>query len=206
LLVLQILTLAALCGLLRLRGFQLARLRAAQATILGEGVERRVLQFNIKHVLIWTTALAAMLGVARALDLLNWEAAQQLARGGIAWKAIVAATSAIVIIVALWVALGRGHWLVRYSVGLAFALLAGSGLALWSNYRFTVIDSRIGMGRVWNPVEWELRDLYAIGWWWMGWLFLSSGLLAATLIILRVLDYRLVKIQTADAQFRRNPR
>jgi hypothetical protein len=195
LLVLQVLTLAALCGLLRLRGFRLGRLPAGQTAGAGEGAQRRVLQFNIKHVLTWTTALAAMLGVARGLDLLTWEAAQQLVRGGIVWKLTVAATSAIAIIVAIWVALGSGHWLSRYAVGLAFALLTGTGLALWSKYRFAAINAPMGGGWRWNAVEWQLREMYEFGWWWLGWLFLCSGLLAATLIILRVLDYRLVKTQ-----------
>jgi hypothetical protein len=196
LLVLQVLSLLALCSLLRLFGFRLARVQPAHLTTTGEGADRRVLQFNIKHVLIWTTAMAAMLGVARGLDMLNLQTAQQILRGGLGSKMIVAVTSAIVIIVALWVALGQGHWLARYSVGVAFALLTGVGLAFWSNYRFAAINS--GFPRFWTSDLWRLREFYEVGWWWLAWLFLSSGLLAATLIILRVLDYRLVK-STAKA-------
>jgi hypothetical protein len=192
LLVLQVLTLATLCGLLRLKGFHLRRMLVAPPAVTGDRADRRVLQFNIKHVLIWTTTLALMLGVARGLDLLNWQAARDLVRGGIVWKLTIATASAMVIIVALWAALGREHWLARYAVGLVFSLTAGSGLAMWAKFGVAALNNRTGW---WNQASWGLRIMYEIGWWWLGWLFLANGILTATLIILRVLDYRLVKTQ-----------
>ena len=194
LLVLQIITLSVLCGGLRLRGFRLLVLQEQDR--LGHGDERRrPLQFGIKHVLIWTTALAIVLGVARAFDLLSWQGAMELARNGLLWKLMVATTSAMVIIVALWVALGRGHWTIRYSLGPVFALVVGWGLAAWSSYNFTTLRTLLTSGAVaWYQSDWEMLAWYEFGYWWIGWLFLSGGLLAATLIILRVLGYRLVRL------------
>ncbi|MBW3599856.1 MAG: hypothetical protein KY475_21615, partial [Planctomycetes bacterium] len=187
LLVLQVVTLAILCGLLRLRGFRLQRIETAASAVAA--AEQRRLQFGIRHVLVWTTALAMLLGLGKALDLLSWQTAQQLARDGMFWKLTVATTSAIVIIVALWVALGRGHWLARIVVGFVFALVAGSALAAWSIHNATVMAA----GGGWRRRNWELLGWYEVGWWWLGWLFLSGGLLAATLIILRTRGYRLVR-------------
>jgi hypothetical protein len=196
LLVLQVLTLATLCSLLRLRGFQLMQVRDdSNAGFEAQLAQRPVLQFNIKHVLMWTTSLAVILGIAKAL---NWQAALEMMQGGIAWKLILATASAIVIIVALWVALGRGHWLVRYAFGLLFTLLSGSGLALWSIHNAAISNSTLVTGRR-TSITWELLRLYEIGWWWLGWLFLTGGLLAATLLILRVLDYGLVKVTKAKS-------
>jgi hypothetical protein len=192
LLVLQLATLAVLCGLLRLRGFRLSRIESISANLAAGDTQRRQLQFNIKHVLIWTTALAVILGIAKGFDLLTWQAARELAGAGIFWKMTVAAASAMVIIVALWVALGQGNAAVRYFVGVLFALTIGSGLALWGLAKSA---GMAGPGWPWSRINWELRMWYDVGWWWLGWLFLSGGLLAATLIILRTLDYRLVRIR-----------
>jgi hypothetical protein len=202
LLVLQIFTLSALCGGLRLRGFRLLILQEQDR--LGQGDERRrPLQFGIKHVLIWTTALAVVLGVARAFDLLSWQGALELARNGLLWKLMVATTSAMVIIVALWVALGRGHWALRYSLGPVFALVVGWGLAAWSSYNFTTLRTLLTSGAVaWYQSDWEVLAWYEFGSWWIGWLLLSGGLLAATLIILRVLGYRLVRLARPATGFR----
>ncbi len=191
LLVLQVITLVALCGVLRFRGFHLAKLEVRPESPAAVAAERRVLQFNLKHVLTWTTALAILIGIARALGFLNWITAQEIVLGGAWWKLTVALVSGIVIIVALWVALGQGSTLTRYSIGLVFALLIGSGLSFWSRYNAEIWSSKAA--GPWKQSDYELLEWFRIGWWWLGWMFLSSGLLAATLIILRVLGYRLIK-------------
>jgi len=119
--------------------------------------------------------------------------AQELVRGGLVWKLTVATASAMVIIVALWAALGRGHWLMRYSAVLVFTLSLGSALATWSGSQAAAI--RTTAWTRWSAGGWDLLRWYEVGWSWLGWLFLSGGLLAATLIILRVLGYRLVRIR-----------
>jgi hypothetical protein len=203
LLVLQILTLSVLCGGLRLAGFRLLVVEAQQDLPTGEGGRLRPLQFGIKHVLIWTTALAIVLGVAKGLDLLRWQAAMELVRSGLLWKVTVATAAAIAIIAALWVALGQGHWLVRYLLGPMFVFAVGCGLAAWSSYNFATMNRLLTAGALISyQSDWELLRWYEFGWWWLGWIFLSSGLLAATLIILRVLGYRLVRLARPATAFR----
>jgi hypothetical protein len=196
LLALDVITLALLCGIMRLRGYRLIRRDdwegKSPATGPGASADARPLQFGIKHVLIWTTALAILLGAARSLDLLTWAAARELLRGGITSKLTVAAATAIMMIVALWVAVGRGHWAMRYAVGLILALVVGGGVVLWSRYQQQVVQSTLWGS--WGLFEYDLIRWYSMGWWWLGWLFLSGGLLAATLIILRVRGYRLVRL------------
>lgn len=196
LLLLQVGTLSLLCGLLRLFGFRLLVLKKEETHALAGDSKRRPLQFGIKHVLIWTTALAILLGIAKGMDLLRWQVAQDLVRSGTPWKLTLATTSAMVIIIALWAALGRGHWALRYGLFLAFTLSIGSGLARWSESRLAAINAAARRG--WMRFDWELMQLYEIGWWWLGWLFLCGGLLAATLIILRVLGYRLVRMRRGE--------
>jgi hypothetical protein len=190
LLVLQAITMAILCGILRFQKFRVVRpLRETAGP--DEESRKRALQFNLKHVLIWTTGLAMVLGAARALNLLNWQAAQSFMHGILFWKTVLAVVSASCIVVALWVALGQGHWLVRYSVGLLYLLAVGSGVSKWSQHNLTALQT--GARRIWLQNDWELNRWYGLGWWWLGWLFLCSGLLASTLLILRALDYRLMR-------------
>lgn len=195
LLMLQVIVLSAMSGLLRFVGFCL-RIVAADSSQSGDAA-RRPLQFGIKHVLMWTTALAILLGAAKSLDLLRWQVAVELVRAGLPWKLSVATISAMVIVVALWAALGRGHWLLRFSAGLFLTLALGIGLSQWSIGNS--IAARGAPMTAWNsPTFWELVAWYEIGWGWLGWMFLSGGLLAATLIILRVLGYRLVRIRNSN--------
>jgi hypothetical protein len=193
LLVLQVVTLSVMCGALRLFGFRLLILEGEAPALVPGDQARRPLQFGIKHVLLWTTALAILLGIAKAMDMLTWRAAQELVRTGMVWKLSVAAISAMAIIVALWAALGRGHWAVRFAVSLIVVWFLGSLLSNWSLGNAAIARRMAGRMR-WSQVQWELLTWYDIGWWWLGWIFLSSGLLAATLIILRVRGYRLVRV------------
>ena len=192
LLALQVATLSVMCGILYLAGFRL-RIVARDDPLPGQAGQRRPLQFGIKHVLIWTTALAVLLGIAKGMDLLRWQVAIDAVRSGFPWKLSVATVSAMVIVVALWVALGRGHWLARYACGLLFVAALGAGLSLWSKANAASI--RTTVWNRWTVETYELLQWYEVGWWWMGWMFLSGGLLAATLIILRVLGYRLVRMR-----------
>ncbi|HUE74668.1 MAG TPA: hypothetical protein VMP01_27620 [Pirellulaceae bacterium] len=191
LLVWNVVTLSVMCGLLGVARFRLRYV--APETAASADSARRPLQFGIKHVLMWTTALAILLGAAKGLDLLRWQVAVELVRAGLPWKLSVATISAMVIVVALWVALGRGHWLLRFAAGVCFTLAVGTGLAQWSIGNATV--ARRAPFAAWgSQMHWELLAWYEIGWGWLGWMFLSGGLLAATLIILRVRGYRLVRV------------
>jgi hypothetical protein len=195
LLVLNLVTLAVLCGLVRLSGFRLAIIEpAAGDSDSGlAGSRTQPLQFGIKHVLIWTTALAILLAIGRGMDLLRWEVAQQFFSQHKPWKFVMATASAMTIVVALWVALGTGRWWWRYPIGVLMVLLLGSLLSTWNNTRQLASQALANAGG-WRQVDWELMEWYEIGWWWLAWMCLSGGLLAAMLIILRALGYRLVRM------------
>jgi hypothetical protein len=185
-------TLSALCALVRLTGFRLAIVDPQTGDSRPGGADFR-LQFGIKHVLTWTTALAILLAIGRGMDLLRWEVAQEAMNQCKPWKIVMAAGSGMTIIVALWVALGTGRWWWRYPAGVLMVLLLGSLLSIWNNTRQLASIALANAGG-WRQVDWELMEWYEIGWWWLAWMFLSGGLLAATLIILRVLGYRLVRL------------
>lgn len=188
-------TLAALCALVRLTGFRLAIVDPRAGDSRPGGAAFR-LQFGIKHVLTWMTALAILLAIGRGMDLLRWEVAQEAVNQYKPWKIMMAAGSGMTIIVALWVALGTGRWWWRYPAGVLMVLLLGSLLSTWNNTRQMASQALANAGG-WRQVDWELMEWYEIGWWWLAWMFLSGGLLAATLIILRVLGYRLVRSRSA---------
>ena len=195
LLALDVLTLAALCGVVRLRGYRLIHREIWEGKLPAADEKGRPLQFGIKHVLIWTTSLAILLGAARGLDLLNWAAARSLLQAGVVWKLTVAAATAMVMIIALWVAVGRGHWAARYGIGLLLALLVGGGLVAGSHFQKQALQST-NWSR-WAIYHYDLIRWVSMGWWWLGWLILSGGILAAILIIFRVLGYRLVRVPRA---------
>jgi hypothetical protein len=191
LLLFNVVTLAALCALVRLTGFRLAIVDPHAGDSPSGGASFK-LQFGIKHVLTWMTALAILLGIGRGMDLLRWEVAREVFNQYKPWKIMMAAASGMTIIVALWVALGTGRWWWRYPAGVLMVLLLGSLLAEWNNTRNLASQALANSGG-WRLVEWELMPWYEIGWWWLPWMLLSAGLLAATLIILRVRGYRLVR-------------
>ena len=102
----------------------------------------------------------------------------------------MAAVTAIAIVFAVWAALGKGNWLIRYAL-LTFVLL-GLGASLGAFCRYA--DQHLSLGRFsYQGYDWTLHFWLEVGWWWIAWMFLSGGLLAASLLIFRAIGYRLVK-------------
>lgn len=185
-LIIQSITLGLLTGALWISGYRL-EIPQPDAT---SGGGPRSLQFGIKDVLIWTTVMAILLGVMRAADMLRWESLQT--RPSLFLQSTVAALTAVAIAFAVWGALGKGNWLVRFAL-LIFVLL-GLGASLGSFCRYA--DQHLTLGRFSNGgYDWNLHSWLEGGWWWIAWMFLSGGLLAASLMIFRAVGYRLVKRQ-----------
>jgi hypothetical protein len=147
----------------------------------------RSIQFGIRDVLLWTTALAPLLAVAR---LGAW---LQLADGSL---------HAIVLVAALWAALGQGPAWLRWLVVGLFALLAGTIAA----------DFYIYVARYWwwppPPPSWFSVRHFEFLWWrftepqgnpWLPF-FLAAGMLTATLLIYRVVGYRLCRLPPEPSQ------
>src|SRR5262245_48277213 len=186
-------TLAALCGMLRLRCFSLQVIDLDGDGDGGEGSSSSTsLQFGIRDVLIWTTCLALLLGIAKAGDLLKLEFVQQTYAVGFLLVATVAISTAAVLLVAIWASLGRGRFTLRLLVLVLTALVVGTPLALYSVH--------IGQPMMVSNRDYRLAHWYAIGYWWISWMFLTATLLAASLIIFRTLGYRLVGVPRRETR------
>jgi hypothetical protein len=179
----QSVVLATLCGAMRLAGYSL--LLAPNEIQDAAEADGRRLQFGIGDVLIGTTALATLLGIAKAGDLLTWRFAQSLHATSFWFVALVAILTAAVLLVALWAALGRGPALLRGLV-LVLVPLAAAFPVVW--YCINVGRPQMLANRDYRLFHW-----FATGYWWIGWMFLAATLLAASLIVFRTLGYRLVR-------------
>jgi hypothetical protein len=146
----------------------------------------RARQFSIRDVLVGTTILAALMGAAKAGDLLRMQFVTELYASGFIFVLAVAIASAVISIVALWAALGQGNLMLRLTVSLVLPMVVGVAVTV---YCFHLQQSiRLGGRMYWQFYRW-----YETGYWWIGWMFLIGALLAASLIIYRTLGYRLVR-------------
>jgi hypothetical protein len=181
----QAVLLVILCGILRLRGYSLVKL-AAESDGASVGDKTKVpLQFGIRDVMVWTTSLAVLLAIAKAGDLLTMNFVKHVYDPGALLLFTIGTSTAVVLLVALWSALGQGSALRRYLVLSALSLSLGLAIA-W----YCTAMAKSTATRAWRYSYWHL---YANGYWWIGWMFLTGVLLAASLIIYRTLGYRLVR-------------
>jgi hypothetical protein len=170
----QTAALCLICLVLRSQRFRLALVVAAddpEAMSHAGQPASRPIQFGVGDVLLWTTALAPLLAVARLGD---W----QLLTEGV--------LHAIVLVVALWAALGAGPAWLRWPLLGVFILAVGLGCAYvdWNLMNNWTTKPAFGSAEhryyFW---QWQWTTVAAF--------MLSGGMLAATLLIYRVLGYRL---------------
>jgi hypothetical protein len=177
--------LSLLIGILRLRGYSLVQLSPEDRTTGQRGGAKGPIQFGIRDVLIWTTSLAVLLAIAKGGDLLTLRFLKQFYNPGLLLLFTTGICTALILIVALWAALGQGSIVARFSVLSVLSLGIGTGIG-W--YCDTV--ARKATITSWSYSYWHW---YWNGYWWIGWMFLTGVLLAASLIIYRTLGYRLVR-------------
>lgn len=144
------------------------------------------LQFGIRDVMIWTTSLAVLLAIAKAADFLTTSFLRNLYAPAILLPFTIGIITAVVLIVALWSALGRGNSAIRYLVLTVLSLGLG-GTVGWYCDMMARANAR---AMAWSYTYWQW---HATGFWWIGWMFLTGTLLAASLIIYRTHGYRLVR-------------
>jgi hypothetical protein len=190
----QVVALAGICGVLRWQRFRLI-VPSAEPMAGATSGSLRPLQFGVRHVLIWTTSLAVVLGLARALNLLSPGFIADLL--GQRWLVNITAGGliAIVLVVALWSALGEGHG--RLVALLTIAPLAGLLVSAseWYYVQHVSYYQWRGFRGIPPPVSslafwagwWENE------WWLVAWTCLAGGLLFAALLIYRTLGYRLTR-------------
>ena len=189
----QTCVLAFICGVLRWQRFRLVQPVKLAAEARGDLTR---LQFGVRHVLIWTTSLAVVLALARALNVLSPGFVAEML--GQRWLVNVTAGGliAVVLVLALWAGLGEGSWLRLLALAIV-APQAGTLVAAseWYNHW----NTPQGMWAV-NPPLWS--SAYWNGWWdtewWLcAWTCLAGGLLFAALLIYRTLGYRLTRTRRA---------
>lgn len=163
---------------LRFGGF---RVRVIAAPAAADGQPRpETFQFGVKHMLIWTTALAPLLFVLKSIEDL---AITQLTAQELYPAAMIGACIALVTLASIWCALGAGAVAVRLVV--SAALIAAPGLLM----------SQLAEKWAPNPWTWSSNDLVnlvtQLGDLWWGWFACAGALLAGMLLFLRAAGYRL---------------
>ena len=189
-LIMQSLAVVVICGVLRFFGFRLRLLDSLGRIADGATTNLEPMQFQIAHVLVWTTALAIVMGIAKALDLLTADLFLGLYAAESTFITTLGVLSAMVIVVALWTALGQGSAVLRYVLLICIALATGGGTGWYCDWKYR--NTR--MGAVWSNID----RWYEIGWWWLAWFLLAGGFLVASLLIFRAIGCRLVRQRRAD--------
>jgi hypothetical protein len=200
----QAAALLGLCLALRWRGFRVRQIHARPGQ-QGQNTapdsispQRSTGQFNVRDLLLWTTSLALVLAVLRALALLNWSEWLPEFRRDLVTPATLGVLAAGAFVVALWAALGSGRVIARLAV-LALALASLGFLAAiltWYSQTWNTPGFRW-----WAP--WDGQYTWAVFWHYDAWLammvILPGSLLYASLIIVRTIGYRLVRDDSTPA-------
>jgi len=130
-------------------------------------------QFSIRDVLLWMTALSPILA---------------LSRFGIGSTLVYDVLHAIVLVVALWAALGQGLYCLRWPLLVVCGLIAG---VVWADFHIYSLHWWSWFG---GPPPW-FSSAHLEMWYWHWEAFvpflLAGGMLASTLLIFRVRGYRL---------------
>ncbi|MGI8977932.1 MAG: hypothetical protein ACR2FY_01775 [Pirellulaceae bacterium] len=157
----------------------------------GNDAGSRRLQFGIRDVLIWTTVMAILLGLMRGADMLEWKSISD--HPSVFLMCSVAFLSAIVVVFSVWASLGKGHPLLRYGLLVVMLLVLGAGMGAACVYGDDWLQRRARGLLSYRGYDWDLHRWLEVGWWWIAWMFLSGGLLAASLLVFRAVGYRLVR-------------
>ena len=178
----QSVVVVGICALVRVFG---ARLELVEQTgeQRGTAAVHRQLQFGIGHMLVWTAALVPALGLAQGLDLMVFSS---LGWSSVPKVVMVGDCLALVSLVAMWVALGKGPTWARLVV------LAGIPASVGIALKVMSARWRPPRGALWR-MEPVFRQMLELGWWWMAWTSLAACFLAGLLLVFRASGYRLMR-------------
>jgi hypothetical protein len=204
----QMLLLGAVCALLFVFRYRLVIAKSETASGLEDTELPRPsgltqAQFQIRDVLLWTTALGIVLATARAAgywvaSLEVWQNVQAgLRNRGVLVLLLPTPTAAIltamVLLLALWSALGAGRAVVRWPIMAVFTLGVGLTSSLLDYHVMTAGWRPRPI--IWDPGVWSWVWFYK--WSNVAWFCLSGGMLFASLLLLRTLGYRLGRKKAA---------
>jgi hypothetical protein len=182
----QTLALLAICGAMAWQRFRLYRAAEESKPHAGGTGHMRV-QFGVRHVLIWTTTIAILLAILRALDLLSLEFVRPFLDRNFLWVATEGAVVAIVLIVSLWAGLGEGPAWLRWPLPLVLGLGGGLGLG-FAHWLSLVPYGRIPATLYPTSAWQQFRVLEETR---IAWVSLAGGLLFAGVLYFRAQGVRL---------------
>ncbi len=125
-------------------------------------------QFSILHLFIWTTTLALLIAIARAIDWSFVSSTSWLA------QVIIGCCFAMISITAVWGSLGKGMLTQRLLILPTMVVLVGCLLAWLPNS--------------WNRLAWRQDTEF-----WISWTGLEMFSLTAVLMVFRARGYRLIR-------------
>ena len=186
--VMQTLALMAICGTLAWQRFRLFRVANDSQPSPGSGGSGGLrVQFGVRHVLIWTTTIAMVLAILRALDLLSLEFVRRFLDRDFLWIATEGAVVAIVLVVSLWAGLGEGPAWLRWPLPFLLGLGGGMGLG-FAHWLMSAPYGRIPAARYPGSAWQQYCDYEDER---IAWVSLAGGLLFAGVLYFRTQGVRL---------------
>jgi hypothetical protein len=174
--------LTLLCGGLRCFGYSLKR-AADDGPVSSGGHDNAVYQFGTRHMLVWATAIAPLLLVARGLDFVF---ADVFDAQSIVSAVVLVVSLATVCLIAIWAVLGAGSLIARTISLILMPFVLGIVMRVVSEPRRT---------RWRSPI---LAGIDDVGDNWITWMGLTAALLAALLLFLRADGYLLSRAKSLD--------
>lgn len=179
---------AIVCAALRWLGF---RLQPALFIPQTDPQTLGISQFSVKHMLVWSAAIVPLLLIARSLDFLF---ITRIRQNEFFPLTLISVGLATVNIVAIWIVLGAGFWLLRVALLILAPLLITVGLEVYSSF----IVSQFGP---YSSYRRPMSDLYIeMSGNWFAWIWQGTALLAALLLFLRASGYRFVRTAHPSAR------
>lgn len=172
---------ALVCLILRWKGFKLQRIHATSLSGRSQS-EATTLQFGVRHLLIWSAAIAPLLIVTRGIEYVTY---RSLGVQSALPALLIALSLAIVAFTAIWAVLGAARWFVRIG-----ALIAVPGLLAFGLEQYWGYVKPPGWSWPRDPILYVFAEMEGD---WSAWLGLLTALLAALLLFLRASDYRVMR-------------
>jgi hypothetical protein len=172
-----------LCGSVRMAGFRLNNVNAENGS---QTQPDRVLQFGMRHMLVWSAALVPLLLVARGIDFL---VLKRIGTAGTFPVVLLAFSLALLSLSAIWAVLGSGRPVLR-----ALTLFLLPSAFAYGMHRTTLYVEKIRAFGWYAQLDVLLREIRDT---WTTWMYMNALLLAALLLFLRAKGYRLERRQSS---------
>jgi hypothetical protein len=175
------------CVVLRWFGFKLQpqlQKQTADSQLLGTS------QFGVKHMLVWSAAIVPLLLIARSLDFLF---ITQIRQNEFFPLTLLSVSLATVSLIAIWIVLGAGSWLIRLPLLLLAPMLITAALEFYSSSAVSQFGPYSSYRRPMSDLFIEMTGN------WFAWIWQGTALLAALLLFPRASGYQFVRSVKASA-------